>query len=450
MPSGIVVGGGIAGLTAAWELARAGWDVTLLEAADRLGGKIRTEAFAGVDLDLGPDAFLARRPEASDLCAELGLAGELVAPATTAASIWTRGRLRRLPHGLVLGVPTDATSLARSGVLSPLGTVRAVIEPLLPGRALAPGEDVAVGAYAGRRLGREAASRLVDPLLGGINAGDTDRLSIDAVAPQLAAAARSSPSLVRGVRSVVARAGASPSDPLFLTLPGGLARLVATLVAGLVDLGADVRTGAPVHDLEALGADAVVLAVPAHAAAPLLRPLVPDAAAVMAEIEHASVALVAYAYPVDNLPPLIGSGFLVPRTEGRLMTACSWSSSKWAHLAAPGRAILRVSAGRAGDRRADAMDDDDLDRRLRAELGAALGVTGTPDAVRVMRWPNGFPQYAPGHLQRVRAVQAMLDERLPGVVLAGAALGGVGLPACIGSGRAAARRLCARTDAHRP
>lgn len=441
MPSVAVVGGGIAGLTAAWDLARAGWAVTVLEADDRLGGKVRTEPFAGVDLDLGPDAFLARRPEAIDLCAELGLDDQLVAPATTAASVWSRGRLRRLPEGLVLGVPADAIALARSRVLSPLGTARAAIEPLLPGRPLSADEDVAVGALARRRLGTEAASRLVDPLLGGINAGDTDRLSVDAVAPQLAAAARRSRSLVRGVRATGGSAGAGP---VFLTLPGGLGRLVDVLAAGLANLGVDVRTGAPVHDLTPLDADGVVLAVPAHAAAPLLRPLVPEAAAGLADIEHASVALVALAYPSEALPPLPGSGFLVPRTEGRLMTACSWSSSKWPHLAAPGQTILRLSAGRAGDGRAPAMDDDDLVARLGTELRAAMGVTAAPTAVRVARWPNGFPQYAPGHLDRMAAVRTLLDERLPGVALAGAALGGVGLPACIASGRAAARRLRAK------
>jgi oxygen-dependent protoporphyrinogen oxidase len=451
----VVVGGGIAGLAAAHELAgRPGVSVTLCEASERLGGKIRTEAFAGVDLDLGPDAFLARRPEAVTLCRELGLEDELVAPATTSASVWVGGRLRRLPAGLVLGVPTRWGPLARSGVLSPLGLGRAAVELLLPGRPLAG--DAALGAVVRRRLGAEAHRRLVAPLVGGINAGNTDRLSIEVCAPQLAAAARGHASLVRGARAVAAGAGAGAgAGPVFLTVPGGLERLVEALSRRLGAAGAEVRTTEPVRALEpgpdgaylvvsdrrAVVADAVVVALPAPAAGRLLAPHAPGAGATLAGVDHASVTLVALAYSGSAVPrPLDGSGFVVAAGEGRLMTACSWSSSKWAHLDRPGQVVLRVSAGRAGDERAPALGDDALVARLRLELGDALGISEPPRQVLVARWPDAFPQYAPGHLDRMAAVHAELDGRLPGVALAGAVLAGVGLPACIGSGRAAARR----------
>lgn len=450
----VVVGGGITGLAAAFALAgRDGVEVTLCEADEGLGGKVRSEAFAGVDLDLGPDAFLARRPEAVALCQELGLADALVAPATAAAYLWSRGRLRRLPPGLALGVPTRLGPLARSGVLSPLGLVRVALEPLVPGRTL--DGDEALGALVRRRLGGEVHRRLVDPLVGGINAGDTDRLSVELTAPSLAAAARSSSSLVAGARRQAA-AGPSPAGPVFLTLPGGLSRLIEALEARLAILGVEVRTGERITAVDpadgggyrlqarsaSLAADAVVLAAPAFVTADLLAPHAPGVAATLAAIDHASVALVALAYPRGAIArPLDGSGFLVARGEGRLMTACSWASSKWTHLDAGDGIVLRVSAGRAGDERADSLDEDALVARLCLELKEAMGISRPPSEVRVTRWRRSFPQYAPGHSRRIAAAEAELATRLPGVVLAGAALAGVGLPACIASGQRAAEGL---------
>jgi oxygen-dependent protoporphyrinogen oxidase len=447
-----VIGGGVAGMAAALDLAAAGVDVALLEAGDRLGGKVRTGSLAGVAMDLGPDSFLARRPEAVRLCTELGLAGDLVPPAATSAGVWSRGRVRTLPAGQVLGVPTDPVALARSGVVSPLGAARAALELAWPGRPLGEEEDEAVGSLIGRRFGREVAERLVDPLLGGINAGNTDSLSVEAAAPQLAAAARRSRSLVRGLRG-----GPPPAPgPVFLTHPGGLAVVVGALAARLGELGVAVSLSCPVEAVEPrpaggyrlataggeLEVDGVVLAVPAPAAARLLVGIAPGAAPVLTDVRAASVVLVGLAYRRGDAPvDPVGSGFLVPRPEARLMTACSWASAKWAHLGADGVVRLRVSAGRVDDPRAMAMDDDDVVERLQVELAAALGVEADPLDVVVARWPDGFPQYAPGHLHRIAGVHAELDRAAPGVALAGAGLGGVGLPACIGSGRAAATRV---------
>ena len=454
MRSAAVVGGGVAGLAAALDLAAAGADVALLEAGDRLGGKVRTGSLAGVAMDLGPDSFLARRPEAVRLCTELGLAADLVSPAATTAGVWSRGRVRMLPGGQVLGVPTDPVALARSGIVSLVAAARAALEPVWPGRPLPEGEDEAVGALVGRRFGREVAERLVDPLLGGINAGNTDSLSVDAAAPQLAAAARRSASLVKGLRG-----GPGPAPgPVFLTHPGGRSVLVDALADRLGGLGVTVSRSCPVEGLQArpgggyrlttpggtLEVDGVVLAVPAPAAAALLDEVDPAAAPPLAAVRAASVVLVGLAYRAGDAPAdAVGSGFLVPRPEGRLMTACSWASAKWAHLGADRLVRLRVSAGRVDDPRAMAMDDDEVVERLRRELAAAVGVEADPVDVVVARWPDGFPQYAPGHLQRIAAVHAELDRAAPGVAIAGAGLGGVGIPACIGSGRAAATEVLA-------
>ena len=429
-----VVGGGIAGLAAAYDLARGGDEVVVLEASDRVGGKVQTVPFAGVALDTAPDAFLARRPEAVELCDELGLRTSLESPAATSSYLWSRGRLRPIPVG-VLGVPTDAVALARSGVLSPAGLARAAAERWLPGEPL--GGDESIGAVMRRRFGDEAALRLIDPLLGGINAGHIDLLSIDAVAPQLAAAARRDRSLTRALQSTTRPAAVD--DPVFFTVVGGMARLVDGLVAAIEKCGGEVRTGATVQSPEDVDADGVVLAVPAYAAAPLLREVDAGAAETLAAIDYSSVTLVTFAYPSSAVDrSLDASGFLVPRPEGLLMTACSWASSKWAHLAAPGRFLLRVSAGRIGDERALGMSDEAVVAQLRDELGRTMGVHGDPLAVAVHRWPRAFPQYAPGHLDRMKD---LLDRLPPHVTLAGALLGGVGLPACIGTGRAAATRL---------
>lgn len=428
-----VVGAGIAGLTAAYDLARAGVEVVVHEADDRIGGKLRSVPFAGTVLDAAPDAFLARRPEAVELCAELGLADELVSPAATSSYVWSRGELRPVPHGHVLGVPTDARAVASSGILSRAGALRAALEPWWPGRPLAA--DTTVGELIRRRYGREVAARLVDPLIGGINAGHTDRMSVDAVAPQIAAAARRDRSLTRALRSLPPPA----PGPVFHSLPGGMARLADALAAAVTAAGGEIRTGSAVASLDALDADAVVLAAPGFVAGPLLRPLAPEAAAGLEAVEYSSVTLVTFAYADGATSlPLDASGFLVPRPEGMLMTAASWASSKWAHLAAPGRFLLRVSAGRVGDDRHLALSDEEVVATLREELARTMGVDGEPLEVAVFRWDRAFPQYAPGHLDRMAEVRRRLPDH---VALAGAVLGGVGIPACIGTGRRAAERI---------
>ena len=465
-----VIGGGITGLAAAWELARraGGPGVVVYEADQRLGGKIRTDAFADQVVEAGPDAFLARVPHAIELCRELGLADELVAPGAGRAYLWTRGRVRGLPEGLVLGVPSDLVGLALSGVLSPLGLARAALDLVLPAAPHQPEEgDLSVGALVARRFGREAAERLVDPLLGGIHAGTIDRLSAAATAPQLLAALAGRRSLLAGLRGQLAEqhqaeaaaaggaaAGGGRPAPVFLTPAAGLGRLVDSLRQALVASGVALRTGTPVTELGradggwmvatggGVGAfDAVVVTTPAPAAAALLAQAVPAAASELAAIEHASVVMATLGWPSAQAPgPPGGSGLLTPRVDGHLMTACSWYTAKWPHTAHGGLSVLRVSAGRAGDGRAMAMDDAELVAGLRSELRDALDITAAPAAVRVTRWPDGFPQYTPGHLARVERIERAVRAH-PGLAVAGAPYRGVGIPACIASGREAARAV---------
>ncbi len=489
----VVIGGGIAGLAAAWELTRGSppWRVTVIEGSERLGGKIETAPFSGIALDGGPDAFLARVPAAAQLAREAGLGDALVAPGTGQAWLWTRGRLRGLPTGLVLGVPVDLRALARSGVLPPQATVRAALDLALPGHAVGPEDDVAVGRLVRRRMGRAVQEGLVDPLLGGINAGHTDHLSAAVAAPQLLAAARRGTSLIRSLRAAgtggtasgavtgprtgganeggptadgagLSAAGTARTaqsgpggDPVFLTVRGGLSRLVDAVASGLAEAGCTLRAGDPVETLvrtasgwgvrlrsgALLRARAVVVACPAPVAAALLRPVSPAAATELAGIATASVALVSLAYPAEGQPTWAGSGFLVPRGDRRLITAGSWVGQKWPHLAVPGRILVRASAGRIDDERIATLDDDELSAAVHRDVAAAMGLHGPPLEVRVHRWAGAFPQYEVGHLGRIDRLERRLAADAPTLAVAGAALRGVGLATCIAGGRAAAARV---------
>lgn len=450
MTSVAVVGGGITGLAAAWEALRAGAHVTVFEAADRLGGRIRTEEVAGHMVDLGADAFLARVPHATELCLELGLEEEVVHPSAEGAYVWARGRLRPLPPGLVLGAPAglgDLAALVRSRLVTPTGAGRAAVDLVLPATRWGP--DPSVGRVVAGRLGRQVNARLVDPLVGGIHAGRTDLLSAQAVAPQLLEAARSR-SLMRGLRRMRAEGARSLGEvgraraaapPLFASLRGGLGRLVGSLHQQLGARGSRIELATSIEAAPVAGFDATVLATPAAVTADLVELACPIAAGELRAIEHASVTLVVLVYRASAMGrPLDGSGFLVPREEGRLLTACSFASAKWPHWAGPGDVVLRASAGAWGDERALSLDDDALVARVHSELAEALGIAGDPQVTRVARWVRAFPQYRPGHLQRVARVEAALARDLPGVIVAGAAYRGVGIAACVAQGRAAGRR----------
>ena len=454
----VVAGGGITGLVAAREAAKAGATVTLVE-PDRLGGKLRSSPFDGGVLDEAADAFLARVPEGVALCDELGLAGELVSPAARRAYVWSHGALRLLPEGHVLGVPTDLDELAASGILSATGLARVREEPTLP--LTVPRGDVTIGSLMRARLGDEAAERLVDPLVGGINAGDTDQLSLAATVPQLDAALRSGHrSLIDACRAQRS-AAAEPSAPVFFAPKAGMGALLAALVDDLRDLGVTVvsdrvvalerTTGGWSVGLAAgaaLDADGVVLTIPAPHAAEVLRPHAARSATLLSGIAYASVAMVCLAAPRAAVErDLDGSGFLVPRAERRTITACSWTSAKWPHLAGDGTVWLRASVGRDGDDAAAlALPDDAIVDAVVADLADTMALRGRPTEARVTRWTASLPQYRVGHLDRMDALDADLATAMPRVVVTGAALRGLGIPACIRQGAAATARVLAALD----
>ncbi|MEY9964605.1 oxygen-dependent protoporphyrinogen oxidase [Streptacidiphilus sp. MAP12-16] len=454
LPHVVIVGGGIAGLAAAARLAGADGAVpsarvTLVEADTRLGGKLHAGRIEGIPVDLGAESMLARRPEGVALARAVGLGEALQPPATAKAAIWTRGELRPMPTGHLMGVPGDLDALAASGVISAEGMARIAQDLVLP--ATEVGDDIAVGAYVAARLGREVVDRLVEPLLGGVYAGHADEISLRAAVPQLLGVARSGGSLIEGVRALQAAAPANPA-PVFQGIDGGIGRLPLAVADACRAAGVTLRLGAGADALrrtpqgwalqvgdERLDADAVVLAVPAPVAAGLLSVEAPAAAAELAAVEYASMALVTLAFRRSELGALAGSGFLVPPVDGRSVKASTFSSNKWGWLAeaAPDSFVLRTSVGRHREEQDLDLDDAELVARSLRDLRAAAGVTAVPYASTVSRWRGGLPQYPVGHLDRVARIEKLVAE-LPGLALCGAAYQGVGIPACIGSGWRAA------------
>jgi oxygen-dependent protoporphyrinogen oxidase len=464
----VVIGGGIAGLAAAFFLKDEPVRVTVLEGSPRLGGKLSASDVAGVAMDEGAEALLARRPEGIELITAAGLGDDLVPAGVTSSAIYTRGALRPLPRRQFMGVPADLDELAATGVISAEGVARARDES--PRRAEAG--DVSVTEYIGSRLGVEIVDRLVDPLLGGVYAGRSENLSFNATLAPLAAAARTHAALTGAAASLLAPAPASAAPASAAALSGGAgakpAPVFVSLTTGLGALpeaiakasGADVRTNAVVRELsrtqagwrltigsaadpEYLDADAVILATPAAPAARLLKGTAREAAARLAEIPYASMAIVTLAFRAEDFPAQQRSGYLVPAVDGRAVKAATFSTVKWPHLAAQAPVhVVRCSVGRSGDVAVLQRDDEDLAALAAAELAGAVGITAKSIAQRVTRWGGGLPQYNVGHLDRVAGIRAAV-ARQPGLAVAGAAYDGVGIPACVATARAAADQVTA-------
>ncbi|TVT47644.1 protoporphyrinogen oxidase [Amycolatopsis rhizosphaerae] len=464
-----VVGGGISGITAAYRLRGRFGDggdggddiaITVFESAGTLGGKLRTVELAGHSYDVGAEAFLARRPEVAALASEAGLGGQLTHPTGAQSTVRAGGRLVRLPSGTVMGVPGSAEAVA--GVLSEEGLRRVAAEPGLPPVSLGGG-DVNLGALLRDRFGDELVDRLVDPLLGGVYAGGADGLGLRATVPALASA------LDAGAGSLTAAAASllpapSPSapqnrEPVFATLTGGL----GTLVDLLAELAKpDVRLNTAVRALHRLPqggwrlelangeiteADAVVLAVPAPAASALLAEAAPEAAAALGEVRVASMAVVALALPGDTELPdasgiLIGAGERYRDGTPVAAKAFTFSSRKWGHLGDDVR-LVRGSVGRFGEPGALAADDEELVRRVRADLAELAGITAEPLDTHVVRWDGGLPQYGVGHTELMTRVERAVAG-VPGLAVAGAVLHGVGIPACVATAERAVDDLATR------
>ncbi|GLZ54616.1 protoporphyrinogen oxidase [Actinomycetospora sp. NBRC 106378] len=462
-PRVVVVGGGVAGLAAAHRLRTTLGDaaeIVVLESARVLGGKLAAVELGGLRVDVGAEAFLARRPEASDRLVELGLSDDLVHPSGASSGIRAGGATHAMPPRTVMGVPADPPAVGT--LLSDAG--RAALDTDARLGPVAWDGDDSVGGLVRARLGDEVADRLVDPLLGGVYSGRADGLGVRATVPALAAALDRDPSSLVAAARAALPGGTTPPGPVFGTLRTSLADLPAALA---VAARAEVRLARTVTALEHHGtgwrvvaagpagtgttdADAVVLAVPAPALRRLLVDVAPDASAAAAGIELASSAVVALALPPDTdlgtrSGVLIGSGERRPDGTPWTIKAVTVSSVKWPHLVGEEAVVLRASIGRYGENDVLQRDDDELVAAARSDLAALLGLTAEPVETVVARWGGGLPQYGVGHGARA----ARLEALPPGLAVAGAALHGVGVPACLATGDAAAARIAAHLAASR-
>ena len=448
-----VVGGGVAGLAAAHRVLERGGgeaDVVLLEASDRLGGTVGTERERGFTLERGADAMLtAEKPWAAELCTRLGLPLVGTREGERRTFVVHQGRLEPLPEGFLLLAPTSLGPLVRSRLFSWPAKLRMALDLVLPRRA--EDGDESLASFVRRRLGAEALERVAQPLAGGIYSGDPERLSLAATMPRFLDMERRHRSVILGLRAAARQAGttraAGARYALFGAPAGGMGALVDAIARRLPE-GA-VRLRAPVTELvrdgdgwrlraggDTLAADAVIVAAPAWAAAPLLRPLDATLAGMLDALEYASTAIVTLAYRTADLPPLAGFGFVVPVGTGSPLIACTYSSRKFADRAPEGHDVVRAFVGGALRPHALEQGDDALVAGVRAALRGLPGITAEPLFVRVWRHPRAMPQYAVGHLDRVAAMEGRAAAL--GLVLAGAAYRGVGVPDCVRSGEAAA------------
>ncbi len=465
----VVIGGGISGLAAAWELT-GGTDgpddttprVELIEARERVGGSLATTAFAGRTIDLGPDGFLARRPEAKTLVGELGWADRLEPVGASGASLWLRGALHEIPSGLALGVPTTYEAVAAMRGLSWRARLAARRDQLVPVR-LRVGEDASIGAIVRAKLGTELAYQFVEPMVGGIQAGRIDDLSAKSVFPPLLEAARRGGSLMKAMRPSGPPRPSGAATPLFYSLLEGMGSLPLELARQLEARGVVIRRSTTVTairrgegayrfevDTEATTtpANVVILATPAKATATLCGAFDPDLAT-LGTIPSAGAAMVTFAFARATLElPEHGTGVLVPlatpwRGGGSMMvTALTFLDRKWAHLRRDEDVIVRAHIGRIDDDRWAELDDAALVARVLEEVRLILATHGEPTASLVQRWPEGLPQYYVGHDRLVEAAKVAATRS--GVELAGSTYDGVGIPASIGSGRRAGASVLAR------
>ncbi|PTR26734.1 oxygen-dependent protoporphyrinogen oxidase [Rhodococcus sp. OK519] len=442
-----VVGGGVTGLVAAYRLRQqlgADAEITVVEAGSRLGGKLRTVPLADGPVDVGAEAFIARRPEVSELIAELGLEDQLVHPAGRRPLIWSEGALHPLPTRTLMGIPSDPQSVA--GLVDSETLARIVAEPSTP-FDWDPAADVDVASLVGSRFGEQVVRRSVDPLLGGVYSGLSDSIGVRAALPALAAA------LDGGATSLTAAVTAAlpaPSPgPVFGTLRDGYGTLLDALRAAgrphtILDApAAGLRRDGAGWWLDPVGhVDGVVLALPAPDMVRLVAGAAPALADAARNIELASSAVVALALPTDAGVPE-NSGILVATGESLGAKAFTLSSRKWPHLAERTVTLVRASYGRFGDAAVVDRSDEQLIAMARADLETVTGVSTEPVDAVVARWHSGLPQLAPGHLDRVAAIASAVAD-VDGVEVAGAYLHGVGVPACVASATTAATRLAAR------
>jgi oxygen-dependent protoporphyrinogen oxidase len=455
----VIVGGGITGLSAAFYAEKHAKenhlpvDITIIEKSESFGGKIQTLHRGGFVIEKGPDSFLARKLPIIELSKDLGLEDELVGtnPNAKKTYILHKGRLHRMPPGLILGIPTQMTPFLSTGLISIAGKARAALDLVLPRRT--DQSDESLGDFLERRLGQEVLDHIAEPLLAGIYAGDTHSLSLQATFPQFRAVEQKNRSLILGMIASRKNAPDASDVPeiakrsMFLTYKEGLKTLIDRLIEKMEHVQLLTNRSVSSMDKQEQGgyrltldnaqqveADAVILAIPPAMSASLLPSL--STADKLREIRYVSVANMIMAFDQKDIPATLdGSGFVIPRKEGRYITACTWTSSKWLHTAPKGKVLLRCYVGRSGDEEIVNNTDEEIQKKVRHDLKELMGITAEPLFYEITRWTHSMPQYPVGHLKQLKQVREDLASTMPGIYLTGSGYHGVGIPDCVRQGK---------------
>ena len=467
MPKTIVIGGGISGLAAAYALQKSEANYQLLEASDRLGGKIVTYAGEGFLIEGGPDSFLTQKRAALDLCRELGLGDQLIGSnhtATPSTYVLSKGKLHPMPEGMMLMAPTMILPILRSELISWPGKLRMGLE-LFIGRNTTVADE-SLGSFVRRRMGSELLAKIAGPLMAGIHAGDPEALSLRSTFPMFTDMEKKHRSLILGMmkrkKEQAALPSAGPRPPMFTTLSGGLQQLPDAIAARLnpqqVKLNTRVQSIAisgdqyklTLADGTSIVADNVVFTTPAYVTAEIVQQLDPSLAENLRRIRYVSTSTVSLAFRRSEITcDLNGFGFIVPAGEGRKINACSWSSTKFSHRAPEEYVLMRVFIGGAFAENLAEQDDATLIDIARNELREIMGITATPILARAYRWTKSNPQYNVGHSALINEIDQQISAR-PGLYLAGAAYRGSGIPDCIQSGFDTAAKIVARQTSSNP
>ncbi len=501
MKTVLVVGGGITGLTAAYYL-RNDFNIILLETTSELGGKLRSVEFRNRLVDVGPDSFLTRNKSAVELALELGLHERLTSPVRQGASLYSGGKLRKLPMDLALGIPTNPISVISSHIVPLWAVLRSASDFFWPGKLpdfdallklfssqrageqkITPSKDrdsatdvaydPSIGQLFNPRFGEEMVERLIAPLIAGINAGDVRHLSFAATTPELARAVSNKRSIMLALRKYRSQnksfssSGQINTDgrlPPFMGFDSSFSLLVAELKNSLTSSGVQIclnteiarlehpKNTAPSGRWEALlrdnisgqdrtiAFDGLVLATPAFATAKILKSSLPEIAGLCQEIPFSNVATLLTAWKSEEIPDIYGTGFLVARKPKRLITGVTNLTAKWSHLSEKNEVWLKISAGHYSDDRTVSMSENELVEAMLQDLAGILGTGSSPLEVRLCRWENAFPQYNSGHIERIAKIDSLLDN-LPNVAIAGASYHGIGIPSCISDSASVAEKL---------
>lgn len=460
----VIVGGGITGLSAAFYLQKAAREqnlpieVTLIEATNRLGGKIQTIRRDGFVIERGPDSFLIRKKSMDTFANDLGIGSDLVRNATGQAYILLNGRLQPIPGGSVMGIPTKVGPFLKSDLFSLTGKLRAAGDFVLPRSGIEG--DQSLGHFFRRRLGAEIVENLIEPLLSGVYAGDIDHMSLQSTYPQFYEVEKKHRSLILGMKKTTPKQvpqkdghGASKKGA-FHSLRNGLESIVEAaeqqLDPGTVKKGIRIESISKkgnqsvlkLNTGETVVADSVIVTTGHMAASQLFAPhgLLQG----LKEIQTTSVATVALAFPEEAVvQDTEGTGFLVSRSSDYSITACTWVHRKWPTTTPEGKVLLRAFVGRVGEDAIVDLPDDEIERVVLENLGRIITIKGKPDFTVITRFKEDRPQYRVGHRQRIDAARAELKREFPNVKLAGASYDGVGLPDCVNQGKAAVEEVIA-------